>query len=1000
MKMKETGKWVGLILCLTWAISCGGGGGLISTTPGEELVASIRILSPLSGTSLSGISSIIVEVIDAQGNTASRVDLWMGTPGLPVSMVPYENSHLWMFQWDTTGYPNGAVNLEVKAYGRRGSLLTPQEPGFTRVVVNILNAPTGGGGQVNHPPVILRAGVGDTYQTDVSGIAPVRVNFKAQVSDPDPGDAISYHWEFGHGGNFSTQASPSYSYPQGNYTAVLTVVDSRGLASLPSPPIFIRASTNLPPVASILASLTGAEGSFSPNPISEKGTPNLTVYFRGIANDPDGGNVTYFWDFGDGGTDTSQNPTHTFGIGTYVATLGVTDDENTPSPIASLLIRVYPSPPPRVNARGSTDGFSYSEGPLLVQSGKPVYFKADASDDDGQIVSVLWDFADGTTASVLIPPPHFFTIEKTYIVTFSAIDNDGLSSSDSIQVTVGAAVPSPVTQFSCTMPTPASVKCTWNDVAGEQGYRLQRQQSPDPAWNALASIPPDSTEYTDSTVTAGVPYGYRIIAYNAYGDSLPSPVSRVGPAVFVDATTFSGVTIGDRVAWADCNNDGFVDLYSSGNLFRNNGNGTFSSAGSLPGGHPTFGDFDNDGNVDLFLAGPDVLLRNTGNCNFQDVTAASGINDTSPTEAAAWGDCNNDGFLDLYLANYEVWQDNDATFYPDKLFKNNGNGSFSDITSQAGINDLISEYNTPAAGRAVTWADYDNDGDQDIYVSNYRLHPNYLWRNSGNCSFTDVARQAGVAGRSTVLDGTTYWGHTIGSSWGDFNNDGYLDLFSATLHHLSPMPDGRPFPGDDNNNLWKNNGPSGWDFADVYSTSGIRFNECDAGGMWGDYDNDGDLDLLETTLYYANGCDRGGRIYLYQNDGNGLFTDRFSAVGLSGSNTYTAAWADYDNDGLLDAIIGGKLFHNDTNSNNWLEIRLKGSSSNKSAIGAIVKLTAGGLSMTRVVESASGAANANMLTLHFGLGAAQQATVDVRWPSGRTSQLPNVTVNQILEITE
>ncbi len=599
--------------------------------------------------------------------------------------------------------------------------------------------------------------------------------------------------------------------------------------------------------------------------------------------------------------------------------------------------------------------------------------------------------------------------QTTYTYRVYAYNRGGESGySNEVSGTTPAPPPGPPrapASLTATAISGYEVQLQWQDQStNEDGFRLERRTGPNTVqWQVGRNI----TTYTDNTAQPDTQYTYRVIAFNTFGDSPPSNEASVftptvppdTPPGFQDVTASALIQGGGRGSWVDYDKDGDLDLFN-GTLWKNNGDGTFSNASAeagLSGGdHATWGDFDNDGWVDVFIAGPDVLFKNNGNGTFTDVTGASGIFDENATEGAAWGDCDSDGDLDLYLVNYETWG-NPPVFYPDKLFRNNGNGTFTEITSAAGIQDN----NPPRPGRAVTWADFDLDGDLDIYVSNYRLTANYLWQNNGNCTFTDVAGNKGVAGRSEVRDGYTWYGHTIGSSWGDFNNDGYFDLFSSTLHHLAPMPDGNPFPGDTDNNLWRNDGPSPYTFSDVTPISGIVFRECHASANWGDYDNDGYLDLLDTTLFYQNGCDRGGKVSLYRNNQGVNFTDYASSAGITAQNTYSAAWGDFNNDGFLDLYVGGKLYQNNRNKNHWLIVKLRGTISNRSAIGARVVVTIGSKKLMRQVESATGAANQNMLWLHFGLGSRTIIdSLEVFWPSGRKTTQQNISADQILTITE
>jgi len=376
---------------------------------------------------------------------------------------------------------------------------------------------------------------------------------------------------------------------------------------------------------------------------------------------------------------------------------------------------------------------------------------------------------------------------------------------------------------------------------------------------------------------------------------------------FSDVTDIAGVgcTGSSRgVAWGDYDNDGDLDLYvanynEANVLYRNNGDGTFTDVTSEAGvgciSHSygvAWGDYDNDGDLDLYVAnyGANVLYRNNGDGTFTDVTSEAGVSCTGSSLGVAWGDYDNDGDLDLYVANH---------YEANVLYKNNGDGTFTDVTGAAGVGCTGSSY-------GVAWGDYDNDGDLDLYVTNYEA--NVLYRNNGDGTFTDVTSEAGVS----------CTGSSRGVAWGDYDNDGDLDLYVANYNEA--------------NVLYRNNGDG--TFTDVTSEAGVGCTGHSLGVAWGDYDNDGDLDLYVTN---------DGANVLYRNNGDGTFTMVGAGVGCTGSS-YGVAWGDYDNDGHLDLYVANSganvLYRNNGNLNHWLQIRLHGTISNRSAIGTKVKVIA------------------------------------------------------------
>lgn len=469
-------------------------------------------------------------------------------------------------------------------------------------------------------------------------------------------------------------------------------------------------------------------------------------------------------------------------------------------------------------------------------------------------------------------------------------------------------------------------------------------------------------------------------------------VAAAGPhqssAAFVDQTAQlvpAGITrCYDAATWGDYDNDGDVDLLAENYLYRNNGGTNFTYVTKL-WGSSVWCDYNNDGYLDMYAwASNGHLYRSnggTGSFTVFDADStmpalpkdATGVYDNQ-SQAACWGDFNGDGYVDLYVSGYENW-DADVSF-PDAILMNHAGASFALTTSSTN------------RARGITACDFDEDSDLDVYVSNYRLQPNILWLNDGTGAFTnDVAEAYGVAG-----DGVAYndRGHTIGSAWGDFDNDGHIDLFVGNFSH--------PDAAQDRPKFMRNRGPAeNYHFELKRTLDGADWQESYAEPALADYDNDGDLDLFFTTVYAGNSS------RLWRNDGNWQFTDVTAAEGLASvSNSYASAWADFDNDGDLDLVTGGQIFVNQGNANHWLRVRLEGNAItvNRSAIGAQVRIDlGGGKILTRQVEGATGKGNQNELTLHFGLGS-RTAPVDLEivWPDGATQTVSGVAVDQLVQV--
>jgi len=444
---------------------------------------------------------------------------------------------------------------------------------------------------------------------------------------------------------------------------------------------------------------------------------------------------------------------------------------------------------------------------------------------------------------------------------------------------------------------------------------------------------------------------------------------------FVDVTQEIGLEglSGGVANWIDFNNDGWTDLYVSGQLWRNDAGKKFTRVEDIPlSGPGTWGDFDNDGFVDLFSwAGEGKLFRNLEGKGFADVSDRVPTLPTIVSLGGVWGDFNGDSFLDLYVAGYEVWP---AKEFPDVIYLSDQGEKFVEDWKQSRI----------LRARGVTTADFDEDGDLDIYVSNYRLQPNLLWRNNGKGKFEDVSGPFGTAGDG----GLGAWGHTIGTAWGDLDNDGHLDLFVGNFSHPPAYQDRAKF--------LKNLGPDkAFHFEDKTGGAGLRWQESYASPALADFDNDGLLDLYFTTVY------GGDKSVLYRNAGDWKFAEVTEPAKLNVPTTYQAAWGDFDNDGYVDLVTGGRVFKNPGGENHYVKVRLiGGGKSNRAAIGAQVRLQLGDKILTRQVAAGTGQGNQNELVLHFGIGGQTgKVALDIRWPDG-TKQQAAADVDQLVTVEQ
>ncbi|GAB4303596.1 MAG: hypothetical protein Kow0090_19180 [Myxococcota bacterium] len=451
------------------------------------------------------------------------------------------------------------------------------------------------------------------------------------------------------------------------------------------------------------------------------------------------------------------------------------------------------------------------------------------------------------------------------------------------------------------------------------------------------------------------------------------------------------------VAFGDYDNDGYDDILISGCiLLRNNRDMTFADISDeaeltgAPCGRGVWADYDNDGWLDFFTAGgEEALWRNLGDGSFERIPKELAPNDEFPTEGVIWVDYDRDGFVDLYLANYEIVGESgelgDCT--RDGLWRNNGDGSFTNVTDLVGMN-IKDEKGDDYCGRGVTTADFNGDGWQDIYVANYRLDRNLFWVNKEGF-FEEMAEYYKIEGVKRSSGGDWAWGHTIGCQWGDLDNDEDWDLFCANLAHP------RFIHFSDQSKVYISSGGVSPSFTEIYETSGIAYAETLSDPSLGDVDNDGVLDLFVTAVYEYRPS------FLYKGLGDGTFKDVNYESGAVVYNGWGGAMADLDNDGRLE-IASKRLFHNrGAKDKNWVEIKLIGVETNRSAIGSEVRVFARDKIWLRQVEGGKGTGSQSSLTLHFGLG--YEKTIDevqIKWLSGLEESYYDLEPNRIYYFTE
>ena len=523
---------------------------------------------------------------------------------------------------------------------------------------------------------------------------------------------------------------------------------------------------------------------------------------------------------------------------------------------------------------------------------------------------------------------------------------------------------------------------------------------------------------------------------------------------FVDVTSEAGIhfkhvdgrsgqkylleTLGSGAVFFDYDNDGDIDLYvvngtdlpgftspatPTNVLYCNNGNGTFTDVTAQAGvGHTGYGmgcaaaDYDNDGCQDLYIAnyGQNVLYHNNGDGTFTDVTQKSGVGDSRWSTSCAFLDYNLDGYLDLYVVNYvefsveksRWWEIRGVRIYcsppdqiagnvlvgeSDTLYRNNGDGTFVDVTKTAGVFRR-------GIGLAVAVGDYDNDGDPDIHVAN-DMEGDYLFRNNGDGTFTDVSLFSGAG-----YDEHGVAGSGMGTAFGDYDNDGYLDL---VVSNASSLPV-----------ILYHNETLGF-FSDVSFVSGIGEVTLPY-FKWAiefiDYDNDGFLDLFVANGHLQDNIELfADATYpqpnlLFQNRGNGKFVDVSAETGfdlLPKKVGRGATFGDYDNDGDSDIFLNNSnqtatlLCNEGGNQKPWLMIKTVGSKSNRDGIGTKIRVVSASLSQVKEVKSGSSYLSQNDRRVLFGLGDKTKVDlIELRWPSGITEKFFDVNTHQVLIITE
>ena len=561
--------------------------------------------------------------------------------------------------------------------------------------------------------------------------------------------------------------------------------------------------------------------------------------------------------------------------------------------------------------------------------------------------------------------------------------------------------------------------CTMSFAAAQMGEGHAKAPPPPPGAKATRCSRRTIPQLEDVTASSHITFTHASDPSKRY-----IMESMSGGVVLIDY---------DRDGWPDIyfTNQPTVDqalkgVSAPGALYHNNRDGTFTDVTAKSGLNTSclanggaVGDYNNDGWPDLYLTclGGNVLYRNNGDGTFTDVTEQAHVRDGRYSTGAAFGDYDNDGFIDLMVVNYVDFHLDDmpkfgsASFCKyrgldvqcgprglrgagDSLFHNNGDGTFTDVSKEAGVSDPDGYY-----GLGVVWADFNNTGRPDIYIANDST-PKYLYRNLGNGKFDEIGLQSGTA---VSEDGSEQ--ASMGIALGDYNHTGRPSIYVTNFT-------------DENDLLYRNQG--NWDFDEVSYPSGVALPSL-PWVKWGtafvDLDNSGWLDLITVTGHVYPQVDQlpsGGGYrqpsLLQMNQRDGTFCDASDEAGpalMQPRVSRGLAVGDLFNDGNMDVVIedlDGKpmiLRNHGVPGNHWVSFELDGTKSNRAALNARIKIVAGGMTQTSEIHSGGSYLSQNDLRVHFGLGTATKIDkIEIRWPSGLVEELNNLATDRFYNVLE
>ncbi|KAA3610995.1 MAG: T9SS C-terminal target domain-containing protein [Calditrichaeota bacterium] len=930
-------------------------------------------------------------VRDVAVNAAGELDPWHHSLGIGSIAANSDGSHLLMSYRKSDPGPiryrisknGGATWSEPEGVGGGSQESEGRNKQVARSWKNSFFIVYPSGSSIQMRKITLGESPNAIVAGPYSGFEGTAIQFDGSASQDPDGAIVKYRWDWDGDGEFdfeSDSATAAYVYPDDfNGNAILQVVDEEGFTGQIEFPVTV---VNVDPVVQLDSAFSALQ--------------DLPITLFASATDVGANDSLVFaWDLNDDGEFelNGQEISTKFNVlGQQQISVKASDDDGGSSIATAVVTTTAGSP---IITQVEAVAIDTSSAKIIWKTHQPtdalVEFGTSVTLDSSRAGTTELDTTHTIQLENLIPNTDYF-----YKVTSKNSSGNTASSEVFSFRTKQPDISYPeISQVEAKEITSHSAVISWNtDEAAtsqvEYGMTV----------NMGTFVPVDTAHTLTHRIllfglTGGTDYSFRVISEDITGNKAVSQrfgFSTEAPGSLSDGSIkFTNISsaaqtqtppgelgYGHGVAGADYNNDGFTDLYIANYdtinaLFVNNSDGSFSENAGDWDAHGDIhwldrgisaADFNNDGFVDFYLnvAGQSKVFRNEGNNKFKDITGWNGIDDRGQAQAAVWADLNNDGRLDLLSLNFG---------HQLRFFLQGSDGNFTNKTT-----DFNFGFKKFAVG-AVAF-DVEGDGDLDVFVSRGTdddtgtEYPNLLYINNGSNRFFDKASERGVAMQAM---------HGQGVTVGDYDNDGDFDFFVSNAR-------GR-------NALFRNSG-SGY-FSDVAGSTGLTDNDRSTGCNFADFNNDGWLDLI----VFNFGPDR-----VYKNNGDGTFS-KLGDVGVDGwNNGYGSCVTDFDHDGDVDVFLSNAgqksaLFDNAAETSNWLVIKPTGEESNRDAIGAEIDLYSNGMRQRRVMLAGEGFVSGNIVPFHFGLAEVDYAdSLIIRWPAGGEIRLFDVAAHQRLTVVE